>query len=331
MIDKLKQYIESSQTILITTHLGADPDGVCSSLLLYQTLKYNFPGTKVVVSVEEASYGLDFIDGYSEIELMPLSSALVKHHPQLLFILDTNNLNRCTRDGELAKTVLKSTKIVIIDHHEESDKDIADIFINQSSPAVTQDVYDLFFDQMGLAKPDNYATVALTGIYSDTAGFVHLTRDYKKTLKIVTTLLDEDGNIEQIHNNLNKFSHGAMQVLSTLIKNTAEVNGFTYSYLDDSWLAGKNTDDVEQGISTYTTNYLRNIDGRLSGFVVYKDLKSIKSEYRVSFRSMAGLVDVARLAKKLGGGGHKPAAGAQFEAESLKDALEKVKHAISEN
>ena len=331
MIDNFKQLLETSDSILITTHLGADPDAVCSGLLLAKTLGLNYPSKKVNLVAEEVSYGLDFIDGFNSIKKSPLGSAIAGFKPDLLIILDANNLARCTRNPVAAKDALNGANTIIIDHHEPDDKDKSDVYIHQNSPAVTQDIYDICFDQLGMKKPPGYAEVAMTGLYSDTAGFVHLTDDYEKTFKIVMTLIKDGASIEGIHSNLHQYSSSATEVLAELLAKTSPFLKFSYSFITDEYAASKPANEIKQGIDIYVNDYVRNIDGRKSGFVVYKDLNSQKGEYKVSFRSLPGLVDVASIAKKLGGGGHKPSAGASFEAADINDALSKVKQAISEN
>jgi nanoRNase/pAp phosphatase (c-di-AMP/oligoRNAs hydrolase) len=40
---------------------------------------------------------------------------------------------------------------------------------------------------------------------------------------------------------------------------------------------------------------------------------------------------VSRVAVSLGGGGHKPAAGAKLKAESIREAVERVKQAVEKS
>lgn len=331
MIDKLKELISGSKSILITTHLGADPDAVCSSLLLYKTLKANFPHKTVTVTIEELSYGLDYLDDFSKIKHSPLHKSIDHFKPELLIILDANNLSRCTRYPEKIGETIKDTKIAVIDHHEQHDKGPCDVYVNQNSPAVTQDIYDICFTQLGLIKPDNYATLTLTGIYSDTGGFIHLTSGYEKTFDIVKKLVADGASVDKIHRQLNNYSVESTQVLARLLENTDSYAGFTYSYVGDSDIENFDYDDIKQGVDNYVNNYLRNIENRGSGFVVYQDLNNPKKAYKVSFRSLPDKHDVAEIAGRLGGGGHKPAAGASVEAQTLDEAIDKVKQAIHEN
>ncbi len=327
----LQKLLQNSHRILITSHLGADPDAVCSGLLLKNTLAENYTNKKINVVLEEVSYGLGFIEGFNSIKISPLVNAVKGFKPDLLIIVDANNITRCTRDPESVSKVLSDVKLAIIDHHEPVDKDESDVYINQNSPAVTQDIYDLCFNQLKLKKPNGFAELAMIGIYSDTGGFKYLSGDHKLTLKIVSELVDAGVNIEKVSNNLSKISSDAIEILAILIKNMSRYKDFSYTYLEDKVVDSVNFQAVKQAADTFMHNYLRNVDKRQSGFLVYKDANGSEGDYKVSFRSTPGEIDVASIAKKLGGGGHKPAAGAQLKAKDIDHALSQVKSAISEN
>lgn len=331
MIDKLKHLIESSGSVLITSHLGADPDAVCSSLLLKNTLVQNFPDKKINVVIEEVSYGLDFIEGFSSIKISSLSSAIDGYKPALVIIVDAHNIARCTREPETVRQLEHKFKLAIVDHHEPDDKDEAAVYINQNSPAVTQDIYDICFNKLHLEKPKGYADLTMTGIYSDTGGFKYLSGDHKLTLKIVSDLVDAGVNIERISNSLSRITSDAIEVLSLFINNSAEYKKFNYTYLDDATVETVSYPAIKQAADTFMHNYLRNIGKKTSGFLVYKDANGEPDDYKVSFRSTPGEIDVAAIAKKLGGGGHKPAAGAQIKAKNVEDAISKIKKVISDN
>jgi nanoRNase/pAp phosphatase (c-di-AMP/oligoRNAs hydrolase) len=79
----------------------------------------------------------------------------------------------------------------------------------------------------------------------------------------------------------------------------------------------------------FVDDYIRNIDGRLWGFIVYQNPLLGEDGYSVSLRSVGGIVDVSVIAKKLGGGGHKPAAAAEVHVKSIREALAKVESAIA--
>lgn len=328
---KLKELIEASERILITSHIGPDGDAVSSSLLLYKTLSLNYPEKQIHVSLEEKSYGLDFLPGVSQLEPKPLLQALEKLNPDLLIILDANNIGRVSRNAEGARDYIskEKPKLVIIDHHEPENVEPNGLFINNSSPAVTLDVYEIFLEKLKYRRPDGYAEIAATGIYTDTGGFINRNLNFRKTFEVVPKLIADGADFERIASELNRVSDKGFEVLRELVNNTDFGDGFTFSFISDELAADKNyVEAIRQATDIFRSELLRNIDGRNWGFIVYRDALAASPTYSVSFRAISGTKDVSKLAARLGGGGHKPAAGAKFEARSVEEAIKRVQSVI---
>jgi phosphoesterase RecJ-like protein len=328
----LKQLILGAQTILITSHIGPDGDSVSSSLLLYQILRLNYPDKEIAIVMEEAPYGLDFLAGYNEIQFIPFAQALESSQPELVVVLDASTVKRVTRNAEPAQNYLAAhkPKLAIIDHHEKVGIDDNDVYINNDSPAVTLDVYKIFLEELNLKKPDNYAQTAITGIYTDTGGFIHKSPNFKQVFDVVPKLIADGADLELTVNNLNMISQGGLRVLEELIANVNFKDNFTYTYISDETSSKATHPDLIRATEAFRSEYLRNIEGRPWGFIVYRDLMAADSIYSVSFRSLSDGKDVSEFAARLGGGGHKPAAGAKFEAPNVQEALTKVLGAIAE-
>ncbi|HVS79111.1 MAG TPA: DHH family phosphoesterase [Candidatus Saccharimonadales bacterium] len=335
MIEEFKQLISDSESIVITAHLGPDADSLCSSLLLEAVLKSNLPHKKIIVCMEEEYEPMSFLNGYSSVEFGSLSDSLAKHRPQLLIILDANNIPRCTRDPESVRRLVRDEgiKLAIIDHHEQMDIEPDAIYINQGSPAVTQDVYEISFDKLKLSKPKGYAQTAMVGIYSDTGGFTYDNPRYEDTFRAASQLISDGASTELAANQLTQYSREGLEVLNEILGNIKQTKDCTYTYISDAfyedWLArGKPLDAIHEGFDIYLHNFIRNIEGRYWGFAIYPDPRAPVKTYSVSFRSLQGRVDVSVFARKLGGGGHKPAAGAKVEAGSVDEVLASVKDVI---
>lgn len=335
MINELKKIIEKSERVFITSHLGPDADSLCSSLLLSQALETNYPDKKVTVCMEEEYKALDFLDNYSAIEFGPLAEVIKKYNPELLIILDANNIARCSREPEAVRETLASkVQLAVIDHHEPLSIEPGALYINQKSPAVTQDVYEICFNEWGLQKPENYAQTAMVGLYSDTGGFTYDNPRYKDTFKMAIELVDDGANTELAAAQLTRYSKAGLEVLNELIKNINQTDDYTYAYISDEFYAkwqseNRPPDAIHEGFDIFLHNFIRNIEGRDWGFTIYPDPKAKEKTYSVSFRSLQGRVDVSAFARELGGGGHKPAAGAKIKCNSVEEALAKVKAAIT--
>jgi bifunctional oligoribonuclease and PAP phosphatase NrnA len=337
MEQKLKQLIESSDSILVTTHISPDPDAVCSALLLAETLKANYASKKIHLVLEEQSNrDLSFLRGFNAIEYKNLNAAITEYSPQLIIMTDANNLNRVSRsDGDVVRQAIQAdtTALAIIDHHEPADKEESAVYINNGFPAATQDVYKTLFVDCGLAKPDGFADTALFGILADTARFRFKNPKHRETFAVVSDLIDAGADIESLENKIEEYSKDQMLVLAQLAQNLATDTDYNYTFISDEFandwkVTGKSKQDFKSGCELFVNGYIRNVAPNKWGFVIYQEMEAGERNYAVSFRALSGVKDVSQIARQLGGGGHKPAAGAKFHANSVEDALSKVKSAV---
>lgn len=337
MINDLKDLIESAERILITSHTSPDPDAVASTLLLGTTLEFNYPNKNISMVLENQPDSLEFLDGYQQISFNDLAAAISEHRPELLIIVDANNYSRVSRHGaeRIARYMRDSgAKLAIVDHHLADGKADADIFINNQNSSAAQEVYEVCFEKLKLRKPNGYAQTTMAGLYSDSGGFAYLNNRQEKLFKLASDLVADGANIESIKNLLNRYSADQMKVLAELMNNLTSGSDYTYSFLSDefvkNWVkSGKSLPALHIARKRFVNEYARNVDDRTWGFVVSLDPQESDEHYSVSFRSMPGNRDVNELAKKLGGGGHKYAAGADVNAQSLGEAVSTVKAAIA--
>jgi len=331
-MENLQQLINESANILITTHISPDPDALCSLLLLGTTLKANFPDKSVTMATEELTGDLKALYGYQDVKVGSLPAIIDELKPQLIFIVDAMSYKRCTRsDAETARqsAVAAGAKLVIIDHHEPEGRDVAEVYINQGSPAAVQDVYEVCFDRLGLSKPEGYAQTAMLGLYSDTGGFIYENPRFKDTFKLISELVEAGVSIEKIKFSLETFSLATMKALAEIAANLDQTQSYSFSYLSDETAQElDNFDDAHMAVGLFANDYLRNIEGRQWGFLIYPDLRSGSGVYGVSFRAVAGVKDVSKIANNLGGGGHKAAAGAKIKAASVQEALNVVHQTV---
>ena len=336
-IDKLKQLVESSKRILITSHISPDPDALASVLLLGTTLKLNYPDKEILMILEEEPEGLEFLTGYKEVKFQSLIDALNSHKPDLFILLDAVNYERCSRnDGDAVRRYLRDNKVAtaIIDHHEPTGKDDTDVYIYQGNIATVQDVYEACFKHLGLKKPEGYGDTTMLGIYSDSGGFTYANPHHRQTFKIVSDLIDDGVNLETIRSRLRRYTTDQLIALSEFARNVTTNGQYSYSYLGDEFVAdwqkaSRSVLSLNTAAAIFVDQFIRNIDGLNWGYIVYLNPLAGENMYSLSLRSQANAKDVSQIANKFGGGGHRPAAGAKIEAKSIQEALAKVKAAIT--
>ena len=283
--------------------------------------------------MEEQPYDLDFLKGYEQLQFKKLGQALSELKPDLLIILDANTISRITRDVAPVKSYLDTnqTSIVIIDHHVDKETDKNDIYINHSNPAVTLDIYEIFIETLGMQKPSGYAQTAITGIYTDTGGFVHRNLNFKKVFDVVPKLISDGADLELTVNKLNKISQQGLGIVGELIKNTKYQDNFTYSFISDETAERAKHESLIKAAELFRSQFLRNVKDHPWGFIVYVDTKAQIRTYSVSLRSLTDQKDVSIVAALLGGGGHKPAAGAKILAASVHEATQQALDAVEKS
>ena len=333
MEDSLKQLIDSSAKILVTSHISPDIDAVSSSLLVANSLRENYSDKIIDLVLEELpNQELEFLEGYSTIKNKNLASFVESEAPNLIIIVDASKFSRSSRnEGEKLAQLVKERgiKVAIIDHHESADKDDSDVYINDSYPAASQQVYHTLFDKLNLKKPAGYGEATLLGLLSDTLRFKYKNAKHRETFALVNDLIDVGIDIEYLENKLETYSKDQLEVIAHLITNLQTGNGYNYSFISDSFAdqwqqSGKDPSGLKGGAAIFVNQFIRNIEPNNWGFLVSREVIPSELNYSVSFRAEGGSKAVSELAKLLGGGGHEAAAGAKFHAVSILDAVDKV-------
>lgn len=339
-IKELNQLIGGAEKILITSHISPDPDSVSSVLLLGRALKENFQDKEIVMVMEEEPLSdLSFLRGYGLLKFAPLNQTLIDLEPDLFVIVDANSYGRVARtEGkEIRSFVAKrhnELKTAIIDHHELEGREDVDVFINNKRPATAEEVYVLCFEEMHLKKPEGYAEMALLGIVSDTQRIRFDHPGYRETYRIIADLQDAGASVEKLEARLEHHNKNELEVISHLAANITSRDGYTYSFISDEFLNSRQAKngriaDLKNATELFVNTFIRSFEGNNWGFIVYPELEAGPGWWGVSFRALSGAKDVASIANRLGGGGHKPAAGAKIEAKSVQEAIQKVQQAIT--
>ena len=304
--------IEKSENIAIMAHINEDGDALGSVFALCRVLE-NMGKRAVCFLEEEPEKRLGFLNGKYEIykgeEIPPFD---------LCFALDCADKSRL---GNLRVNIFDNAKnTVCIDHHI-TNNGYADINIIKPEATSTGEVLFEVLTECGFSL-DSYSAMCLyTAIASDSGCFKYSSTT-PKTLRIAADLLEfgfdhaevlrllfdteEIGNIRlkgYVMNNIESFCDGKIQMVVT-----------DEEILDRFSVSEKDATD------------LVNIPRMVSGCEIAAELKKRKGKIRLSLRSHH--IDISDVAKSLGGGGHKFAAGAEVEAETMENAKKIVLDAL---
>ena len=331
--------IETSDTILVASHLAPDLDAFCSALLMSRTIQQNYTGKKIVTLFEDEPYGVSELQGHDNIVNMPLENALDKYEPDGIIVVDTNRYKRITRLGEAALWAHlqdHDVKTAVVDHHELSGGDKFDVAIQDpTAPAAVQLVYDLLFNYYNMDRPKGYELITLVGLIADSGTFKY-PYDYSQTKLILRDLEEHNVDSEKAMSIVYDLDEDQQKIVNAFKRNLTRKDGFAYSYIGDLVASGwrKNNENpakIKAACVSFGNKLTSKPIDANWGFIVHPNPSKIKGQYYASFRSKDGAKNVTEISRRLGaGGGHKTAAGVAFEADNIKGAIQLVLDTIAD-
>jgi len=289
--------IQDSTKVLILTHQKPDGDAIGSSLALYWALTRMGKQAHLICK-----------DPIPKAFLFLENSKMFKKNflvadGNLMIIIDCGDLRRTGFPDRIKKYLNSKIKIINIDHHPNND--LAKLtrfnYIDTNSASASQLIFQII-EKLHCYVDTKIATALFTGVYFDTGGFKHINTDIE--------VLDFAGKM---------MSFGAeMKTLKNIFPahrfNSLKLWGHAFSNieLDDYGIAkiviSKN--DMEKLSASQTdllglANVIASINEVNIALVLWETEDGIKG----TLRTQKDAIDVAKLARLLGGGGYRKAAG----------------------
>ena len=306
MLITLKQAatkLKAANKILVTAHVQPDGDAIGSTLAAMQILRALGKTAQVFID-DTARKNLQALPHFDEIRCPKDGEHF---DADLLLILDTSP----DRIGNVRK--LTDAPILNVDHHITNNGDGFDLYRETDAAATCEIVYKLARELGAPITPD-VATCLYTGLATDT-GFFQYANTRAETLAVASVLITcgvkPNSISEQLERKTLAEVQGLRDALSTLkIFYDGKVAGMILNHA-----SAKNFDSTEGFI-----DQIRVIDTVDVAFLITEKAPNF---CRVSMRSKG--VDVAKIAARLGGGGHIRAAGC-----TLKTALDDAEQILVE-
>ncbi|HRY36895.1 MAG TPA: bifunctional oligoribonuclease/PAP phosphatase NrnA [Candidatus Magasanikbacteria bacterium] len=304
--------ILQAKKILIIPHRNPDGDalGSISALVEYLNSRDIEPEIFCVTEVQNKYYFLPHLH-------------LIKNDPliftdpdiDLIIVVDTGDLSHAGVDQYLKN---HPAKIINIDHHVTNPRYGHLNMIFPDASATTEVLYS-FFRFNSIPVDHQIATSLLTGLISDTENFTNGATT-SSSMSVASELVRYGANYKLINNWLLK--NKTLNILRlwgtalSRLKKHPEVD-LVYTYLLQEDFKKY---EVEENESDGIANFLNKLDGAKISLIMKETAeKKIKGSFRTTFND----TDVAVLAKKLGGGGHKKASGFTYDG-TKDDVLKKI-------
>ena len=310
------EILKGAKNILIASHQNPDPDAVSSVLALNYVFK-NMGLVTFPYLPNPPSESLNFLPGFSDIK-----TDVDSFEPDAMFCLDYGDFRRLRLPEHLlAKS---DCHLVTIDHHLAGDQR-GEIKVLESEASSTSEIIYHWLKYSNIEIDQNLATLLLTGIFSDSGGFCHVSTT-SQTLNIVSELLLKGASLNKIAKQTLDFSKplNLSQAWGYVLARTKldEATGLAYSWVTPADL---NRFEASQADFDGITNIISAVSRINVGlFLVEYENGKIKGSLR---SEPASGKNVAQIGKTLGGGGHPYAAGFNQEG-TVEEVLKKVLNLI---
>ena len=286
----IQAQLEKADKIIITSHIHPDGDAIGSCLAFYHVLKSM--GKEVQVMIDDHVPDIyDILPGFGKIQRYD-GKAL---EADLVVLLDA----RSGREGRVCSAV--SAPVLNIDHHASNDMSADYAYVEPEASATAEMLYNIF-REWGVALTEEIASCLYLGIATDT-GFFSFPNTRPETLEICANLMRGEAKPAALAAAVSRKTFHEVEELARGLGTMELFAGgkVVGIFLDESFRDLELTDAL--------IDMVRFIDGiDLAVLLKAEDDKSC----RVRMRSE--VLDVSLLAQRLGGGGHREAAGATIMA-----------------
>lgn len=291
--------LRSARSVVIGAHVDPDGDAIGSILGLVHVLdQAGIPAVPVLPSASELPSTYAFLPGADRFR-----HAADVGSPEVFVSLDSPDLRRLGDGRALATT---AGTLIMLDHHPDASAGSA-IAVLDSSVAATGCLVWLLAEQLGVSPEAPAATCLYTAVLTDTGRFSYSNTD-ASTLMLAARMVDAGAHPNEIYSAVyENRTAGAQALLARALGRITIANQGRVAY---AWV----TDDdyAETGAlppeGENLIDHVRALGGVDAVFLV----KTNGHTSRVNLRAK-GTADVGSVARLLGGGGHRAAAGATVE------------------
>jgi len=310
-----QQLTKNGENIVIAAHHGPDGDAVGACFALAIALDAH--GLKPRIVLDKYNPKHDIVRG----------KEFIYHGDKVNMPVDVFVAVDCGDFGRIAfadDIFYKTETTINIDHHVSNNGFALHNYVDAAVGSTCELVYDILQPHVSICK--DVAAALYMGIIGDT-GIFRYSATTPKTMRIVANLMEtgiDFGAIQQAEMYMK--TRVQSSIFSRAIKNMVYDGEITYTAIRQQDLSetGATYADLE-GIA----EYLLNIEGtRAAAFFTERTNGRIKASFR------GRDVDVNAVAAVFGGGGHKFAAAASFEAdfdEGISAVLSHLQRVVNDN
>ena len=305
--------LKAANNIVVTAHVNPDGDAIGSSLALTLILRDMGKNARAFID-DNIPPNFLILPHINEIE-HPVEVPEKEIQADLLVVLDTQT----DRIGQVTKLV--KAPVLNIDHHVTNEgRNVDWILLNANAAATCEIIFDLI-EYLPIKLTEDIAHCLYAGLATDT-GFFNYANTRPSTLRAAAVLIETGVKPNVIAEEMERKSLADFKGMCEALK--------TIEFFHDGKVVGISINEAIAHLVDSTEGFIdliRVIDGVEVAFMLTSRDKNLN---RVSMRSRT--IDVSKIARSLGGGGHIRAAGCTIRKpfdEAKKMLLKAIDEAIS--
>jgi phosphoesterase RecJ-like protein len=295
LIAKLRE----GDRFLLTTHEGPDGDALGSLLAMHEILTQ--VGKDSVMFLAEKEFPLPV-----EYRFLPLQE--VFHEPpadlsdRTVVFLDCGNIERMPvdwlRDGAL---------ILNVDHHHDNTRFGSVNLVDDEASCTAEIVFDIA-SELGAELTPSIAQALYVGLITDTGMFMYENTD-ARSHRVAAALIEAGVPVNEIYRRL--YERVPTEKLRLLARALDRVERHLEGSLSTTYISAEDyaVTGADEVLTEGIIDYVRALEGTKVAAVIRDKPKGGGAARKASLRSTDGAVDVSAIARKMGGGGHRRAAG----------------------
>ena len=305
--------IAASKRILIIGHVSPDADALASMGAMIEVSE-SLGLTVSAYADHKPAGAFEFIVNENRVSSEEPADLRVF---DIILILDCGSISRTGLELRLKNLLAAAQEkrigsrpyIIEFDHHEPQET-FADLEIRESGKASTTEIIYQFLKINNLPITKNLADCILIGLLTDTGHFLHANSS-REALAVSSEMLLRGASLPKILNKtINNKSFATLKVWGRALENMKfdPITGFAFSALSEKELSKLLTPE-EREVHFDLFGDIIAFLSCLADVRVALLLREDNGRIKGSLRTNSDDIDVAKIAKNWGGGGHRKAAG----------------------
>jgi len=291
--------LRAGDRFLLTTHENPDGDALGSLLAMHHILGALNKDSVMFLASKEFPLPVEY-------RFLPLEEvfheAPVDLVDRVLVFLDCGNIDRMPV-GWLKRD---EARVLNIDHHHDNTRFGTVNLVDVEASSTAEIIFEVARG-LGVELTPEIASALYVGLVTDTGRFMYentTPHAHRVAAELIEAGVDVDDTYRRLYE---KVPLEKLRLVSRALDRVERLEGgaLTISYLmEEDYRAAGASEVHTEGI----IDYLRSLEGSRVAALV-REKKDGPEARKVSLRSVDGRVDVSRIARQKGGGGHERAAG----------------------